>query len=59
MDKKNSWLVEYGMILLTHAWTNSAISVVFLGEWSISGLWLKFELTDGLGMMHKAWSSIE
>ena len=26
---------------------------------NFSGLWLKFEITDGYEMMHKAWSSIE
>ena len=26
---------------------------------AVSGLWLKFEITDGYEMMHKAWSSIE
>ena len=30
-----------------------------LPKLAFSGLWLKFEITDGYEMMHKAWSSIE
>ena len=31
----------------------------FWPKLGISGLWLKFEFTNGYEMMHKAWSSIE
>ena len=28
-------------------------------KFGVSGLWLKFEFTDGFELMHKAWSSIK
>ena len=31
----------------------------FWCKFGVSGLWLHFDITDGYGMIHKAWSSIK